>query len=246
MVRIFDRLNPVLDFLYKAVRMFGTVMLAALVCLTGSDVFMRYVFNNPVLGSNEMTQFLLGAVVFSGFVLVTAHRSHIVVSLFETILTERIPFLYKSLVSGFNLVGIIAITWVAFKYTSFQRLMGTETEILEFQWWHLGVVFIILSSIGILFGVKALTKPRRQGSYVPLKNAVNAQNSPFSVELEGEKKYAWCACGLSKKQPFCDGSHKGTEMKPVVFTAPISGLTNLCGCKQSNNAPYCNGAHKDL
>ena len=82
-------LNLFLDALYKVVRAFGAVMLAILIGLTGYDVFMRYTFNNPVLGSNEMIQFLLGGMVFAGFALVTAHRSHIVVSILE-------PFLLKS------------------------------------------------------------------------------------------------------------------------------------------------------
>ena len=38
-----------------------------------------------------------------------------------------------------------------------------------------------------------------------------AGNSAIAVEVEKDKSYYWCACGLSKKQPFCDGSHSGTE-----------------------------------
>ena len=34
-----------------------------------------------------------------------------------------------------------------------------------------------------------------------------AQKSPIPVEVEAGKSYWWCACGLSKNQPFCDGSH---------------------------------------
>lgn len=246
MSRLVDQLNTILDFLYKAVRLFGSLMLAALICLTGFDVFMRYTFNNPVLGSNEMTQFLLGSLVFSGFVLVAAHRSHIVVSLFEEFLNKHIPYLYKGLVAGFNLLGIITITGVVFLYTKFQFLMQAETEILELEWGKLGVVFIILSIVGVMFGVKSLVAPRRHGSWVPYKQAIIADKEPMSIELVGDKKYAWCACGLSKSQPFCDGSHKTTDMKPVIFEAAISGLANMCTCKQSRNAPYCNGAHKDI
>ena len=33
------------------------------------------------------------------------------------------------------------------------------------------------------------------------------QLNPYQVELEAGKRYAWCACGRSKRQPFCDGSH---------------------------------------
>ncbi|NQV55522.1 MAG: CDGSH iron-sulfur domain-containing protein [Rhodospirillales bacterium] len=124
--------------------------------------------------------------------------------------------------------------------------MQGETEILGLQWGKLGLVLTVLSAIGILFAIKSLKTPRRHGSYVPFKAAVVAQKSPCSVELVGGEKYAWCACGLSAKQPFCDGAHKATDMKPLIFTAPISGLSDLCGCKMSANAPYCNGAHNDI
>jgi hypothetical protein len=47
------------------------------------------------------------------------------------------------------------------------------------------------------------------------KLPVVAQKAPFPVQLEAGKSYFWCACGLSAKQPFCDGKHKGSEMRPV-------------------------------
>jgi len=39
------------------------------------------------------------------------------------------------------------------------------------------------------------------------------------VKLEVGKEYYYCACGLSKNQPFCDGSHTGTSFTPKAFTA---------------------------
>ncbi len=73
-----------------------------------------------------------------------------------------------------------------------------------------------------------------------------AQKAPFATELEGAKTYYWCACGRSKNQPFCDGSHKDTGLTPLAFTADKTGTAYLCGCKASKNAPYCDGSHKSL
>ncbi len=75
---------------------------------------------------------------------------------------------------------------------------------------------------------------------------VIAQKSPYAVEVEAGQTYAWCACGRSAKQPFCDGAHRETGMRPVKFTADKSGTVYLCGCKRTGNAPYCDGAHKTL
>lgn len=68
-----------------------------------------------------------------------------------------------------------------------------------------------------------------------------------SVKLELQPgEYAWCACGHSKNQPWCDGSHRGGSFTPVKFTVAEPMLKSLCLCKQSKNAPFCDGSHKPL
>lgn len=73
-----------------------------------------------------------------------------------------------------------------------------------------------------------------------------AQKAPYPVAVEAGKSYWWCACGLSKSQPFCDGSHKGSGITPVKWEADASKTVYFCGCKQSGKAPLCDGAHKAL
>lgn len=73
-----------------------------------------------------------------------------------------------------------------------------------------------------------------------------AGNSPIMLDAEKEKNYAWCTCGLSDNQPFCNGAHKGTEFKPQIFTTEEDKKVALCTCKQTSNPPYCDGAHKKL
>jgi CDGSH-type Zn-finger protein len=73
-----------------------------------------------------------------------------------------------------------------------------------------------------------------------------AAKSPAPVTLEAGKTYAWCRCGLSKGQPFCDGSHKGTGLAPLVWKAEESGEVWLCRCKHTSTPPFCDGTHKTL
>lgn len=73
-----------------------------------------------------------------------------------------------------------------------------------------------------------------------------AQRAPFKVEVEAGKAYFWCACGRSRKQPFCDGSHQGTGFSPVKFTAEAAKAVFFCGCKHSHKAPLCDGTHNSL
>jgi glutamate synthase domain-containing protein 2/CDGSH-type Zn-finger protein len=79
-----------------------------------------------------------------------------------------------------------------------------------------------------------------------VNTSIIVAKSPVKVELEGGKEYYWCQCGLSKSQPFCDGSHAGTNITPLKFTAEKSGQKALCQCKASGDAPYCDGTHASL
>ncbi len=77
-----------------------------------------------------------------------------------------------------------------------------------------------------------------------MSEPLSPQMQPYAVEVEQGKAYFWCACGRSKNQPFCDGSHKGTEFQPKKFVAEKTGKVHLCGCKKTGNAPFCDGSHK--
>ena len=74
-------------------------------------------------------------------------------------------------------------------------------------------------------------------------NPTSSQNAPYKVKVEKGKTYSWCSCGLSKNQPFCDGSHKGSEFNPVSYKAETTKKMFFCACKQTNNQPFCDGSH---
>lgn len=70
-----------------------------------------------------------------------------------------------------------------------------------------------------------------------------AQEAPYAFEVEAGKTYCLCICGLSKKQPLCDGTHKGTGMKSHRWTAEKSGTVYFCRCKDTKSPPFCDGSH---
>jgi CDGSH-type Zn-finger protein len=73
-----------------------------------------------------------------------------------------------------------------------------------------------------------------------------AQKSPYGVQVEAGKNYFWCACGQSKNQPFCDGSHKGSEFTPVQYKSDATKQVWFCGCKHTKSRPLCDGTHSRI
>jgi len=79
-----------------------------------------------------------------------------------------------------------------------------------------------------------------------MSNPIIADNKPVKVTLEKNKKYFYCTCGRSKNQPFCDGSHEGTDFLPKLIVVPADTEAYLCACKHSKNLPYCDGTHEQF
>ena len=76
-----------------------------------------------------------------------------------------------------------------------------------------------------------------------MSDPVRAANTPFAITVEEGKTYYWCSCGKSQSQPFCDGSHAGSDFSPVEHTATESKELYFCGCKSTQTAPFCDDSH---
>ena len=79
-----------------------------------------------------------------------------------------------------------------------------------------------------------------------MSDPVIAQKSPYAVEVKAGNSYWWCSCGKSASQPFCDGSHQGSEFLPVEYKAENNTTVYFCGCKHSANGVQCDGRHAGL
>ena len=73
-----------------------------------------------------------------------------------------------------------------------------------------------------------------------------AGRGPIAVDVEAGKRYYWCSCGLSTRQPFCSGAHQGSGFTPLEYLAERTGRVYFCACKHSARAPLCDGTHKTL
>jgi CDGSH-type Zn-finger protein len=79
-----------------------------------------------------------------------------------------------------------------------------------------------------------------------MSEAVIAQKSPYAVEVKAGETCFWCRCGRSQQQPFCDGSHKSTDLTPMKYVAEADKKLYFCGCKRTTTPPLCDGSHNKL
>jgi CDGSH iron-sulfur domain-containing protein 3 len=78
-----------------------------------------------------------------------------------------------------------------------------------------------------------------------MSDPVISQKTPIVQKLVAGT-YWWCACGKSAAQPFCDGSHKGSEFSPIKVDIDADKIIAWCACKHSKNKPFCDGSHATL
>ena len=80
-----------------------------------------------------------------------------------------------------------------------------------------------------------------------MEKSTSAKKTPYKIIVEKDRTYFWCSCGLSQKQPFCDGSHKrDNKFKSLKYIANESKEIFFCGCKKTKNQPICDGSHSKL
>ncbi len=75
---------------------------------------------------------------------------------------------------------------------------------------------------------------------------VIASYSPVEVEVKEGESYWWCTCGRSGNQPWCDGSHAGTDFTPQEYVPPRTRTLFLCACKHTKKGPFCDNTHNNL
>ena len=132
--------------------------LLVLMLLTCADVIGRYFFNNPIQGATELTQMIMGFVVFSALPVVTASGTHVAVDLLDPLfkgMAQRIRDVAIDLISAVVL-GVIA--WRVWILAERVMRYGDTTPYLEIPRYPLVYVIALMVAIAALAAlVKAIS-----------------------------------------------------------------------------------------
>ncbi|KJY82995.1 TRAP C4-dicarboxylate transporter [Vibrio galatheae] len=119
------------QLLDKLLKLCACVILFSMMTLTCIDVVGRYLFEHPVTGSVELTEILLGALIFSTMPLVTWRKEHISVDLTDSVIPQKVKNIRDV---GFDLVVAISLFVIGFKVWELAgraEMYGEMTEYLE-------------------------------------------------------------------------------------------------------------------
>jgi TRAP-type C4-dicarboxylate transport system permease small subunit len=146
--------DKIVGFLSRIGLILGSVFLALMMLITVADVFMRYVFSAPISGSAEMTQILLTLTVFAGFILVSRDGSHVVVSIFEPVITRVSPKLYVLVYAISNTLGTAFLLWVLITAVRDSYIYEDVTEGLEIPFYWIISVLVVFVAVSLVAGFK--------------------------------------------------------------------------------------------
>lgn len=144
-------------FLRRFTIVLGALCLVAMVLITCTDVIMRYFFNDPIFGSGEMVQMLMGVAIFAGMFVVACDRGHVNVSLFEPFFLRHFRRGYRSIFDTFTLIGVVSVTGILFWKAWDLWEYPEESIVLQLPMvWIVGTMAVLsfLSILGALFAMQ--------------------------------------------------------------------------------------------
>jgi TRAP-type C4-dicarboxylate transport system permease small subunit len=132
----------------------GVGVLTIMMLLTVSDVFMRFLFNSPILGTLELTEYLMIPVVYFGLAWCAVRRKNVKVDILVTRLSTKPRVILDSITCFLSLVVMVLITWQNFKETIYVFELSRVSDILHI---HAYPFYIVLTLGCFLLCIVLLT-----------------------------------------------------------------------------------------
>ena len=122
--------NLFLNFLHRLFEPCVSIALFFMMALTFVDVIMRYLFNSPIIGALELTEFSMAIVIFLGLVLLTSQEGHVTVDLIDNFVPDKIKPIQKVIINLINLFVMVVISWQLWIKAEDAAGYGDRTEYL--------------------------------------------------------------------------------------------------------------------
>jgi len=125
-----DSLNKLVQPAARILHGVGVGILAVLMVLTASDVTLRYVFNRPIVGSLDLTEYMMAIVVSFGLAYCAFLKGHVSVDLIVSHLPQRTQATIDSITGLFSVILFSLITWQSYVYTQLLFASGLKSTVL--------------------------------------------------------------------------------------------------------------------
>ena len=125
-----DSLNKLVDPAARALHSVGVGVLAVMMLLTASDVILRYVFNQPIIGSYDLTEYMMAIVVSFSLAYCAFSKGHVRVDLIVSHLPRRLQAGIDSVTGLLGFILFSLITWQSFVYMKLLFASGLESTVL--------------------------------------------------------------------------------------------------------------------
>jgi TRAP-type C4-dicarboxylate transport system permease small subunit len=130
-------LSKIANFIYRILSPFskillivGAVSLMIIMLLTAADVIMRYVFNRPIIGAFDMTQYLMVVVFAFALPYCTLKKGHINVDILTSHLSGKVQAIIAGITTPLSLVLFSLITWQTIVATGIQHNSNIVSSVL--------------------------------------------------------------------------------------------------------------------
>ena len=109
----------------------AVVFLLIMMALTVTDVFLRSFFNSPILGSMEITEYLIVVAGFLGLAWCAAKRGHLKVDMIMDRLSPRAQEISDSITMILALTVVPLVAWQCFEQAQYTLVEGNASAILH-------------------------------------------------------------------------------------------------------------------
>jgi TRAP-type C4-dicarboxylate transport system permease small subunit len=152
----------VINQVSRAAGILALIFLLAMMVLTVSDVFLRYFFNHPILGSIELVEYFMVVAGFLGIAWCAIKGGHVKVDLLLSHLPPRIQTIIDSFTLFLTMTVVPLVAWQGFAQARRARHTKSASAILEIPdypfYFVVGISFTLLFLVQVILLVKYIAR----------------------------------------------------------------------------------------